>query len=72
MDWQTLKIFSVGDNPGLADEFASLVLSGTNTATRWAAVAQDGTWQADSQLGGNGRRLAVSETVKLTLRRLMR
>jgi uncharacterized protein YhfF len=71
MDWQELETFSFGDSPALADELAGLVLAGIKTATCWAAV--DGLKTEPGKLtvmlGGNGRPLAIIETVELALRR---
>jgi uncharacterized protein YhfF len=71
MDWQELETFSFGDSPALADELAGLVLAGIKTATCWAAV--DGLKTEPGKLtvmlGGNGRPLAIIETVQLALRR---
>ena len=71
MDWQNLETFSFGDSPALADELAALVLAGIKTATCWAAV--DGLKTEPGKLmvmlDGNGRPLAIIETVELTLRR---
>ena len=71
MDWQKLETFSFGDSPALADELAVLVLAGIKTATCWAAVdglkTEPGTLMV--MLDGNGRPLAIIETVELTLRR---
>jgi uncharacterized protein YhfF len=71
VDWQNLETFSFGDSPALADELAALVLAGIKTATCWAAV--DGLKTEPGKLmvmlDGNGRPLAIIETVELTLRR---
>jgi uncharacterized protein YhfF len=71
VDWQNLETFSFGDSPALADELAALVLAGIKTATCWAAV--DGLRTEPGKLmvmlDGNGRPLAIIETVELTLRR---
>lgn len=68
---QNLETFSFGDSPALADELAALVLAGIKTATCWAAV--DGLKTEPGKLmvmlDGNGRPLAIIETVELTLRR---
>lgn len=71
MDWRGLESFSFGDTPELADELAALVLSGTKTATCWAA--SDG---ALTEVGkrmvmrdGAGTALAVIETLELSQRR---
>ena len=68
---QPTDSFSFGDSPALADELASLVLVGTKTATCWAAVGGLKTevgkrWIV---LSGDGRALAVIETIELTQRR---
>ena len=69
MDWRSLETFSFGDSPALADELAALVLAGIKTATCWAAV--DGLKTEPGKLmvmlDGNGRPLAIIETVELTL-----
>jgi len=71
VDWQNLETFSFGDSPALADELAALVLAGIKTATCWTAV--DGLKTEPGKLmvmlDGNGRPLAIIETVELTLRR---
>lgn len=71
IDWKNLETFSFGDSPALADELAALVLAGVKTATCWAAVEGLKTepGKLTVMLGGNGRPLAVIETVELTLRR---
>ena len=63
--------FSFGDSPTLADELAALVLEGKKTATCWAAVEGQKTevgkrWTV---LSGDGKPLAIIETVELTQRR---
>jgi uncharacterized protein YhfF len=71
MDWQHLETLSFGDSPALADELAGLVLAGIKTATCWAAVEGLKTepGKLTVMLGGNGRPLALIETVELALRR---
>lgn len=71
MDWRDLESFTFGDNPGLADELAALVMAEVKTATCWAA--SDGLL---TELGKRmvvkdsaGTPLAVVETVELTQRR---
>jgi uncharacterized protein YhfF len=65
MDWQHLETFSFGDSPALAD------LAGIKTATCWSAVEGLKTepGKLTVMLGGNGRPLAIIETVELALRR---
>jgi len=63
--------FSFGDNPGLADELAALVLAGTKTATCWAASDEPHTEVGKRMimLSGSGRPLAIIETVEIVQRR---
>ncbi len=70
MNCLTLETFSFGDNPALADELANLVLAGVKTATCWAAVEGLKTEVGKQMivLNGDGRPVAVIETVELTLR----
>jgi uncharacterized protein YhfF len=71
MNWLDLETFSFGDGPAFADELAALVLSGTKTATCWAAVEGRKTEVGKQMvmLAGDGRPLAVIETIELTRRR---
>ena len=71
MDWRSLKEFSFGDSPELADELAGLVLAGKKLATCWAAGEGPKT-HAGKQwvvLNGSGIPVAVIETVELAQRR---
>jgi uncharacterized protein YhfF len=69
--------FAFGDNPALADELLTLVLSGRKTATcgalrDYASGAGDPmpvVGRRDVVLDGQGRRAAVIETVEITVRR---
>jgi uncharacterized protein YhfF len=71
MDWRTLETFSFGDNPGMADSLAELVLSGVKTATCWAEVEglKTDVGRLTVMLSGAGKPLAVLETIELAPRR---
>jgi uncharacterized protein YhfF len=69
--WHSLKSFSFGDTPELADKLAALVLAGTKTATCCPVSAG-----IDTEVGqrwvvrdGAGRPVAVIETTELVQRR---
>jgi uncharacterized protein YhfF len=69
-DWHSLESFWFGDNPGLAEELAQLVLAGTKTATCWAATDGPRTTVGKRMvmLDGAGQPRAVIETVELIRR----
>ena len=71
MDWYNLETFSFGDSAEMADKLAALVLAGIKTATCWAAVEGPKTEVGKLMvaLSGDGRPLAVVETIELTQRR---
>jgi uncharacterized protein YhfF len=70
MDWQSLKRFSFGDSPELADELGGLVLAGTKRAC-WAAGEGPKTHVGKQWvvLDGSGVPIAVIETIELAQRR---
>jgi len=71
-DWRTLETFAFGDSPDLADRLLALVLTGTKTATCWAAADGLIGVEVGKQmvvLDGSGQARAVLETVELTQRR---
>ncbi len=68
--------FSFGDSPEMADELLALVLAGTKTASCGAlrdfpegSAARPRVGRRDVVLDGQGRRVAVIETVEVTVRR---
>ncbi len=69
------EAWNFGDNPDLADELAALVLAGIKTATCSALWAYEAEGEALPQpgqlsiiLSGDGRPLAVVETVQVQLK----
>jgi uncharacterized protein YhfF len=73
-DWRSLKRFSFGDSPQLAQELAELVLVGKKRATCWAASEGPKTYVGKQWvvLDGSGVPIAVIETIELTQRRFDR
>jgi uncharacterized protein YhfF len=70
MDWHKLETFSFGDNPGMADELAGLVLAGLKCATCWA-VSEGALTCAGKRmvlLDGAGQPLSRGTRAKATAR----
>jgi uncharacterized protein YhfF len=72
MEWQSLKTFSFGDHPALADELVGLVLEGKKRATCWAvSEGLKGAAVGKGMVALDGKNIprVVLKTIELTQRR---